>query len=545
MLRVPCLMLFAALACGCGAEDLPPADAPDAGETLDAGDGTDDAGTADAGTADAGQSDGGDPCAKPGVRSIKSLALEPAEVAITKGSQARIAVTATFNDGCQQLVTGSLHFKLGDAAVARVVEAAADPDTSAPGRALEGLAKGTTTLQASTGPNGGGVVSNAIAVTVTDDTPVVTPTETRGVWVTRFAIPADKTSGPAKVKALIKSAADNHFNVVYFQVRGAGEAYYRSSLVPWWVKDSTGKLGVDPGWDPLQVALDEAKLRGIEVHAYVNALSGWAKSGGVSNIPDSVAGAPKHILRQHPEWTCLDANNADTAAEYTWIAADPGYRAHFKAVIEELLTRYPDLAGIHLDRIRTPGPAFCHSPELDRLYAAQYGTDKSKWAEFSRAQVDATVEASYQAIAAKKPKAVLSAAVWGIYKRLPGCSTSEGYSGYHQDSLGWMKKGIIDVLNPMIYWDLAPGSCTDWGALVDQFLAGASGRQIVAGMNALEAGDKLNFDRVAARIAYGRGKQLPGHVVFASAYLDQYAMWPMYKAGPYKDPIAPTPLKHR
>src|SRR5690606_10582270 len=136
-------------------------------------------------------------------------------------------------------------------------------------------------------------------------------------------------------------AADNNFNAVFFQVRGVGQAYYRSSIVPWWKKDSSGRLGVDPGWDPLQIAVDTAHARAIELHAYSQAVSGWPQSRTTPGVvPDSVQGAPLHILKQHPEWTCLNAAGIDNVGEYSYIAADPGYAAHLAGVAEEIVKNY-------------------------------------------------------------------------------------------------------------------------------------------------------------------------------------------------------------
>src|SRR4029077_919302 len=97
-----------------------------------------------------------------------------------------------------------------------------------------------------------------------------------------------------------------------------------------------------------------------------------------------------------------------------------------------------------------------------------------------------------------RQNAVLSAWVWGIYKPLPGCNTSQGYGNYFQDSIQWMKDGKIDALTPMIYWDIGSG-CTDWAKLLDGFMAGSNGRHIVAGMHGLDA-NTVKPDRIRARI---------------------------------------------
>jgi uncharacterized lipoprotein YddW (UPF0748 family) len=58
-------------------------------------------------------------------------------------------------------------------------------------------------------------------------------------------------------------------NTVFFQVKPDGTALWPSKILPW--SDTlTGKIGQDPGYDPLQFMLDEAHKRGMRVHAWFN-----------------------------------------------------------------------------------------------------------------------------------------------------------------------------------------------------------------------------------------------------------------------------------
>jgi len=114
--------------------------------------------------------------------------------------------------------------------------------------------------------------------------------ELRGVWITRFAY-----SDQAGLEAIIDRAADAHFNAVFVQIRGQGDAYYKSALEPWAAR-LTGKLGRDPGWDPLQVAIDRGHARGLEVHAYFNVFSAWT----AAEAPPLAVGPVQHAVRTNP-----------------------------------------------------------------------------------------------------------------------------------------------------------------------------------------------------------------------------------------------------
>ena len=375
----------------------------------------------------------------------------------------------------------------------------------------------------------------------TDAAPVVDAApedrgELRAVWITRFAY-----STQAQLEAIIDRAAAANFNAVFVQIRGEGDAFYRSSVEPW-SRLLTGTLGRDPGWDPLQVAIDRAHGHGMELHAYFNVLSAWSASVPLPHAEGSV----QHALYAHPEWLAVRSNGTNGDSEYRWFSPGiPEARAHIVAAATDLLRSY-EVDGLHLDRIRTPGPDYSRDPiTLARFDEARAQMPSLTFAEFMRAQVDAMVAELHAAVLATRPSVRLTAAVWGIHTPLPGCSTSKGFADYHQDSLGWLQQGIIDAIVPMMYWSIEPGACTDWSALLDGFVAGRGDRQIWAGMHALDD-NTWDFAQVRARIERSREVDAHGVAVYASSYLDaDPARWSAFvgtveEPGPFAEP-APTP----
>ena len=364
-----------------------------------------------------------------------------------------------------------------------------------------------------------------------DAPPTPATGEMRGVWITRFAF-----STRAQLEAVIDHAAAAHFNAVFVQIRGEGDAYYNSSIEPW-AKRLSGTLGRDPGWDPLQVSIDRAHMHGMELHAYFNVFSSWATATTVT----VAEGTKQHALYAHPDWLAVESDGMNGDSEYRWLSPGiPAVRAHNTAVARDLLSKYA-VDGLHLDRIRVPGPDYSR----DAVTVAAYNTAKAAtpsltWADFMRAQVSQQVAEIHAAVTELRPKAKLSAAVWGIYKPLSGCSTSQGFANFYQDSLGWLAAGTMDAIAPMVYWPIEPGACTDWSTLVDGFVAARAGRQIWAGMHALDE-TVFSFPAIRSRIDRSRVNGTHGTVIFASAYLEP-DHWSAFvdNAGPYADE-APTP----
>src|SRR6476646_1189260 len=150
-----------------------------------------------------------------------------------------------------------------------------------------------------------------------------TPAEGRALWVTRFDYDSE-----AKIIYIMETAARALFNIIYFQARAAGDAYYRSKIEPC-ATLLCGRLGGTPTYDPLEVAVREGHRRGLQVHAYLNALSGRPAGieGQCRDMPEPAPGKPRHRLLEHPEWAMSDRNGrrlqCPNGEEYVWLS--PGF----------------------------------------------------------------------------------------------------------------------------------------------------------------------------------------------------------------------------
>jgi uncharacterized lipoprotein YddW (UPF0748 family) len=438
---------------------------------------------------------------------LESIAVDPVPPAvIALQKEVGLKVIATFSDGSKRDVTSVAGFEVN------------------PTAALESLGEGRFRALATGEVSVVVSFSEGTARRETRITFKVQEAEARAVWVTRFSY-----ANADDVRRIINTAADARFNIILFQVRGTGDAFYRSTLEPWAAQ--LGALGKDPGWDPLQIAIDTAHARGIELHAYINVFTAWS---GTAAIPDTT---PPHVLKAHPDWVEQDSTGTTLVENMKWLA--PGIAAvrdHNVAVVKEVLTKY-DVDGIHLDRIRYSGPGMGYNALESQAFQAQYGGASDKRTTFRIESVNAQVRAIHDAIAEVKPQAKLSAAVWGIHTRLPNCSTSEGISDYYQDSWAWAEGGYIEALAPMIYWANGTG-CTDYGALLATFQAHRGDRQIWAGMHVNQcasANCTFDWNGLQQRITTARNQQAAGVTFFASATLDTANAWSLLSAGPFAE----------
>ncbi len=292
-----------------------------------------------------------------------------------------------------------------------------------------------------------------LAACATMGSPLSSSKEARAVWLSRFdycgvSPTHDPDSIQAYIAQVVRQAARANFNLLFFQVRGSGDAYYQPGLEPWGSL-LTGTLGADPGWDPLQFAIEAAQAHGLELHAWVNVYPAWkgTKPPGEANPP-----AP---LTVHPQWVVADSTGQPLALSDGYTSFSPGIpqvQEHILAVVEDIAARY-EVDGIHLDYIRYPDWALSKGLSRDSLSLARFHSAAGNpysldWDDWQREQVTQLVARLYNRVTAIDSSIKLSAAVIGSY----ATTGWNAYNQVYQDPRRWSELGKIDFITPMIYW---------------------------------------------------------------------------------------------
>jgi len=289
-----------------------------------------------------------------------------------------------------------------------------------------------------------------------DSTRVLPNREIRAAWVVRHAL-----ASRDEIDRAVDYAIRARFQLLFVQVRGRGDAYYRSSFEP----AATELKAPIEQFDPLAYFIERAHTAGIAVHAWVNVFYVW------SDFEERPPAG--HIVLENPEWLMGDdtGTRMDERPVKAWQArglegyyVSPGdldARLHTTRVIAQIASDY-DVDGIHLDYVRYPGRAFDFSPRERTRFALRFGVDPlelradpdamaallgdpgvtsadSLWNEWRVAQVDSLVHRVRGAIG----KVPLSAAV------VPDLPTARADKG--QDWLGWVRRGDVDFVVPMAY----------------------------------------------------------------------------------------------
>lgn len=393
---------------------------------------------------------------------------------------------------------------------------------------------------------------------VPSPTPTVEPgqnTEIRALWVTRFDWTSyNQPASPARIDEIVADAAEAGFNTIYFQVRGAADAYYVPGLEPWAQRVSGQALGQAPVplWDPLAYFVEKAHAQGIQLHAYLNV---HPVHDNCATPPVMTTPVPLYYQLAEADGTTDGKLNGtqwspsgtmDCSAYLRYSPASAFANNHFVAVVADLVNRY-DIDGIHLDNVRYGGGSLSCDPVSAAVYGAPCFTDKDgqTYADWQRERISQLVEQIYDQVIVPAGRQVwLSAAVWPIYQDKWAWGVRDGYSYYYQDSQAWVKDGIIDSISPMIY----PGTanCPDnsfwtqerWQTLVSDFQANSGGRFIVPGIGTAYC----TFDEIADRIEMARAIGTAGQALFSYGALKSFDYFDDLANGPYAEPASVPPI---
>ncbi len=353
------------------------------------------------------------------------------------------------------------------------------------------------------------------------DSTVAEPTvEARALWLSRYDY-----STQAQLVALIDSAASANFNIIYFQARGNGDAWYTPGLEPWG-RQLTGTLGGNPGWDPLAVAVQRAHADGLELHAWMNVAPGWVEDSNKQPLPMPQT-TPAHAFLLHPDWIYKSRTGqrlADGSYELFTPAA-AGYRTWVARIAADVVRRYA-VDGIHLDYIRFP---YADASWADSLSLAQWNAlpVPGNFDDYRRGLITDIVRQVHDSIQAVRPAARLSAATWGIYRNPPWTGVATGFDGRLQDSRYWATQGIIDALVPMVYWPIKPtyGQYLDFAYLADDHAKAQIGRHTYIGLDIENDDLSTNGSLMVKEINRARFAGAVGISVFSAQIMAKNNWW--------------------
>ncbi len=279
------------------------------------------------------------------------------------------------------------------------------------------------------------------------------PLDIRGLWIVR-----ESMVSRAEVDRALQFASEAGFNHVFVQVRGRGDAYYNSLIVP-----RTDRIR-ERDFDPLGYAVSRGHELGLNVHAWMTTYLIWSARRPPEN--------PAHVYNLHPEWLEVDAdgNNhrdidlgapRDGSFEGIYLSpTHPEVNHYLQAVFTEVLLNY-DIDGLHLDYCRYFDFDYGYNEEGIGIFRRRYEFDPRnlrssqsgsggglsqegrQWADYRRKRVTDLLTALHAIITISGKEILLTSAVKP--------DTRVARNKYYQDWAAWLRDGILDYALPMNY----------------------------------------------------------------------------------------------
>ena len=275
------------------------------------------------------------------------------------------------------------------------------------------------------------------------------PVQLRAFWLDSGTYA--KTGGRKGVQKLLDFAAEANFNLIF------PETFYKGiSLVP-----DNELFTQDPrfeDWeeDPLQVLIEEAAARNMEVHPWV-----WV-------FNENTSGSPGRILSENPEWA--NKNKEGEVVSYhnsTWLSpAREDVKNYLQQRYFYLVENY-ELDGINLDYIRFPEEyrgSFGYDQKTVEEFKAKHQLDPFKiksgspefsvWNQFREDLVTEMVRETSKKLREIDPNLLISADV------IPGREEAR-YRALQNWAL-WLEKDYLDFVLPMTYTENLFSELSSW-----------------------------------------------------------------------------------
>ena len=295
--------------------------------------------------------------------------------------------------------------------------------------------------------------------------------EFRAVWVAYYDFGTTHYTNAADFTKYVNEMFDNAvalgMNAVVVHVRPFSDAMYKSSYFPWSFYAS-GKQGVDPGYDPLAIMVEEAHARDLAIHAWLNPYRITAKytlteeEKNATPLMQKTLLAKRLLSKKNParKWLSNKKTSDDrrVIAYQAQLYYNPAIAEVRKLIVngvKEIVENY-DVDGIHFDDYFYPAftketyQTIFDGPEYNAYVKKRTEAGKSvlpieKW---RKNNVNTLVKEVYSAIKSIDPDCIFGISPGGFIDYY-----HDDYFRWYVDYETWMSKpGYIDYICPQLYW---------------------------------------------------------------------------------------------
>ncbi len=296
-------------------------------------------------------------------------------------------------------------------------------------------------------------IDNSSHEIINKEREIINYDEIKGIWLSYLDLSAMlKGKNENEFRKNISQAIENveamGLNTLIVQVRPFSDALYKSKYYPWSIYCS-GIEGNAPGYDPLQVIIEEAHLRNIRVEAWINPYR--VRSDSVK-LPLSSENPASKWIKDGSD-NIIKCNGG--------IYYNPGKEEVRQLIVngvKEIVENY-EVDGIHFDDYFYPSSdVSIDSKAYDQYTSSGGDLDLEGW---RRENVNILVRQVYSIVKEISPEVV-----FGIS---PQGSMDNNYNSQFIDVKRWVQNpGYIDYICPQIYYGFLNDN-SDFQQVIEEF----------------------------------------------------------------------------
>lgn len=360
--------------------------------------------------------------------------------------------------------------------------------------------------------------------------------EMRGVWIAFFEYNQKgytESQWKTYVDKTLNDCKSKGFNSVFMHVRAFSDAMYPSKYYPW-SQFASGKIGKNPGFDPLAYAVSAAHKRGLAFHAWINPYrvtkettktSALAKGSTIYKWATSKSASKRRNVLAYGGQLYLNP-------------ASKAVRTLVTNGVAEIVERY-NVDGIHFDDYFYPNLGTGYRKNFDAKEYNAYvkrckknKTTAKSIVAWRRNNVSTLLKAIHTKVKKLDKDCVFGISPAGNLKNL------YAKNNYYADVKKWMNSNqYIDYICPQIYWSFNQSECpykattNAWCAIkrhssvkmyigIAGYRAGISSREAKAIADSSWSGSNTILKR---QVQYLRQKQCNGFILFSHQDLNRSA----------------------
>ena len=243
------------------------------------------------------------------------------------------------------------------------------------------------------------------------------------------------------IDEIIKNLQSLKINNVFVHAISHSDAFYKSDLYPMSKTILKGEKHVD--YDPFRIFVDKLKEKGFKVHAWINPLRGMFDDE-YKKISDSYQTKKWYNAKNRKDYYMKDK-----LKRYWLNPANEEVRNFIKKAVEEIITKYNNIDGIHIDDYFYPaGLSEGKILESDEEYFKKHNTKKLDINKWRRENITELIKVFYET-SSKHNK------IFGIS---PQGNMKNNLNGMFFDQEEVIKKGYLDYIMPQIYYGFENGT---------------------------------------------------------------------------------------